>query len=104
MDDTTRAELLNATVDGVATEAQRAAVADLLERDPSAREELEALRAVADLPRRVPVPETPDGFTESVMERRARAATGWPDRLRAALAAMGWSWGPLRGKTTNLAG
>ena len=48
MDDATRAELLNAEIDGVASEAQRAALAELLQRDPSAREELEALRAVAD--------------------------------------------------------
>jgi hypothetical protein len=103
MDDATRTELLNAEVDGVATEAQRAALQGLLQWDPSAREELEALRAVADLLGRTPVPEAPDDFTEGVMTAVHRVRErSWLTRLRGALVRAGWSWGPQREDSTNL--
>ncbi len=103
MDDATRTELLNADVDGVATEAQRAALQGLLQWDPSAREELEALRAVADLLGRTPVPEAPDDFTEGVMTAVHRVRErSWLTRLRGALVRAGWSWGPQREDSTNL--
>src|SRR5262245_21264625 len=103
MDDATRTELLNAEVDGVATEAQRAALAELLQRDPSAREELEALRGVADLLGRVPTPGAPESFTEGVMTAVHRVREGsWLTRLTRALVRAGWSWGPQREDSTNL--
>ena len=102
MDDATRAELLNAEIDGVATESQRAALAELLQRDLSAREELEALRAVAELLGRTPVPGAPESFAEGVMMavRRVRT-TSWLTRLRSALVRAGWSWGPQREDSVN---
>ena len=103
MDDATRTELLNAEIDGVATETQRAALAELLQRDPSAREELEALRAVAELLGRTPAPQAPESFPEGVMSavRRVRE-TGWIARLKGALTRAGWSWGPSREDSVNL--
>jgi len=103
MDDATRTELMNAEIDGVATEAQRAALAQLLQRDPSAREELEALRAVADLLGRTRAPQAPENFAEGVMTmvRRVRE-TGWIARLRAALTRAGWSWGSQPEDSINL--
>ena len=103
MDDATRSELLNAEVDGVATESQRAALQGLLQRDPAAREELEALRAVADLLGRTPAPEAPDDFTDSVMTAVHRVReSSWLTRLTNALVRAGWSWGPQREDSTNL--
>jgi hypothetical protein len=106
MDDATRAELLNATVDGVATEAQRAAVEELLARDPSAREELEALRAIADLLRRAPAPGVPEALVGDVMTAVQRsgvpAEASWMAWLKGTLAEAGWSWGPLKEKVTNI--
>jgi anti-sigma factor RsiW len=103
MDDATRTELMNAEIDGVATEAQRAALAQLLQRDPSAREELEALRAVADLLGRTRAPQPPENFAEGVMTmvRRVRE-TGWIGRLKAALTRAGWSWGSQPEDSINL--
>ena len=103
MDDATRTELMNAEIDGVATEAQRAALAQLLQRDPSAREELEALRAVADLLGRTRAPQAPENFAEGVMTmvRRVRE-TGWIARLKAALTRAGWSWGSQPEDSINL--
>ena len=103
MDDATRTELMNAEIDGVATEAQRAALAQLLQWDPSAREELEALRAVADLLGRTRAPQPPENFAEGVMTmvRRVRE-TGWIGRLKAALTRAGWSWGSQPEDSINL--
>jgi hypothetical protein len=103
MDDATRSELLNAEIDGVTTETQRSALAELLQRDPSAREELEALRALAELLGRVPAPGAPDSFADGVMTAVHRVReTSWMGRLKGALIRAGWSWGPQREDSINL--
>src|SRR5262245_45568389 len=102
MDDATRDELLNAEIDGVTTESQRAALAELLQRDPSAREELEALRAVAELLGRTPAPGAPESFAEEVMTAVHRVrASSWLTRLRSAMIRAGWSWGPQGDDSVN---
>ena len=105
IDDETRTELLNAAVDGVATEAQRAELAELLERDPSAREELEALRALADLLGRSAAPGVPESFVDDVMtaaqRSRVSAQSGWIARLKGALRAAGWSWWRTRRQSAS---
>ena len=70
-------EQLSAYLDGELTDAERTAIEQLLERDPSARAELERLQEAASWVRDLPRRPAPANLTVDVMRRiEAQKASG----------------------------
>jgi len=75
-------ELINAAIDGVATEAERLRLRDAITRDAAVRDEYRRLQGLSDLLARVEPEEPPEQLAPSVM-RAVRARRGgvrafWP--------------------------
>ena len=79
-------ELIHASIDGVASDAQEARLRDAMARDPEVRDEYRRLTGLCEILARVaheePSPELAGAVLRGIRARRAGSRTGFMDRVR----------------------